>query len=216
MCEVGMPSAFAKSGPSGITIMKSRMLTNCTAATSKTTLRSLAVAGAGCGATSAGAGARSFTKTSPFSRRARASLARGLRGGTWRACGGSVEVFAARGGIDGFHEGECQGSPPARYSGARGFGFGRASERQANREASAAEAVVAAHREAAVELLDDFFRDGEAETGAVAGFRSEEGVEDARGVGFADADAVVGDLEHGGAAFAAQAHADDIFVARPG
>src|SRR5687767_7799333 len=35
-----MPSATAKSGPSGITIMKSRMLTNDTAASSKMILRS--------------------------------------------------------------------------------------------------------------------------------------------------------------------------------
>src|SRR6476620_10197470 len=41
MCAVGMPSAFAKSGPSGITIMKSRMLTNWTAATRSTSLRSV-------------------------------------------------------------------------------------------------------------------------------------------------------------------------------
>src|SRR5688572_29617118 len=41
MCAIGMSSEFAKSGPSGITIMKSRMLTNCTAATSSTIVRSL-------------------------------------------------------------------------------------------------------------------------------------------------------------------------------
>src|SRR5438105_5062759 len=35
-----MPSARAKSGPIGITMTKSRMLTNCTAATSSTTARS--------------------------------------------------------------------------------------------------------------------------------------------------------------------------------
>ncbi len=38
--ERGMPREAEKSGPSGITIMKSRMLTNCTPATSSTTARS--------------------------------------------------------------------------------------------------------------------------------------------------------------------------------
>src|SRR5258708_35609984 len=33
-CEIGMPSAAANCGPIGITITKSRMLTNCTAGTS--------------------------------------------------------------------------------------------------------------------------------------------------------------------------------------
>src|SRR5258708_32727389 len=39
-CEIGMPSAAANCGPIGITITKSRMLTNCTAATSSTIVRS--------------------------------------------------------------------------------------------------------------------------------------------------------------------------------
>src|SRR5258708_32959602 len=38
--EVGMPKDAAKSGPKGMTMTKSRMLTNCTAATSSTTARS--------------------------------------------------------------------------------------------------------------------------------------------------------------------------------
>src|ERR1700682_445424 len=38
--EVGMPKAAAKSGPMGMTMTKSRMLMNCTAATSSTTARS--------------------------------------------------------------------------------------------------------------------------------------------------------------------------------
>src|SRR5260221_14744037 len=40
-----MPRPRAKSGPSGITIMKSRTLTSCTAATSSTMNRSLGAAG---------------------------------------------------------------------------------------------------------------------------------------------------------------------------
>src|SRR5471030_2429860 len=41
--EVGMPSATAKSWPSGMTMTKSRTLTNCTAATRRTMARSRAV-----------------------------------------------------------------------------------------------------------------------------------------------------------------------------
>jgi hypothetical protein len=41
MDSMGTPSARAKSGPSGMTIMKSSTLTNCTAPMRKTSLRSL-------------------------------------------------------------------------------------------------------------------------------------------------------------------------------
>src|SRR5256885_9237142 len=51
-----MPSAAAKSGPIGMTMTKSRMLTNCTAATSSTTARSRrSSTSLGCHAASVGA-----------------------------------------------------------------------------------------------------------------------------------------------------------------
>src|SRR5467141_180824 len=47
--EAGMPSGPAKNGPSGSTIMKSRMLTNWTAPIRKMTVRSLGCLGMGSG-----------------------------------------------------------------------------------------------------------------------------------------------------------------------
>ena len=46
-CVAGMPRPAAKSGPSGITIMKSRTLTNWTAPTRKSSARSEMARGTG-------------------------------------------------------------------------------------------------------------------------------------------------------------------------
>jgi hypothetical protein len=50
MCEVGMPSEAAKSGPSGMTIMKSSTLTNWIAPTSTMMSRSETTGGVAVGA----------------------------------------------------------------------------------------------------------------------------------------------------------------------
>src|SRR6188768_113227 len=62
-----MPSALAKSGPSGITIMKSRMLTNWIAPTRKTSSRSdTPPAGVAAGDTSVSALPRAFAQGAKF------------------------------------------------------------------------------------------------------------------------------------------------------